>query len=398
MSFELTDQGVQVQTVSEILTEMEADARATVHPQLDVSATSPVGQLFGIWAEREMLLQQGVRAVASSFSPSATGQALANVALLTGTNKRGATKSTVSLTVTLTAGTTLPAGSRVNVDGDTNAIFETMASVTNGAGITADVAAQAQAVTAGPVRAASGSLTVINTPVSGWVAATNAFDATVGLDIESDVELRTRREEELRVQGSTVISAIVADVQEVDGVLQARGFENKTLSMDSDGLPGKSFEIVVWDGVSPQASNNEVAQAIFDGAPAGILSAQSGLGTAASGTAIDDEGADQAVLFSRALQKTLYITYAVVVDDAYPVDGDVQLKAAVVTALNAILGVGEDVVATKLYAPAYSITGVVDVIGVALNFTPAPVTTSNLVVGAREIAVPDTSRITVIQV
>lgn len=395
MSFELTDEGVQVQTVSEIVGELEAAGRADIHPNLDVSETSPYGQLFGIWAEREWKLQQGLRAIANSFSPKATGQALANVALLTGTLKRGATKSQVDATVTLTAGTTLPAGSRANVDGDTTAIFETIADVTNSSGITADVAATFRAVNAGPVRAPSGKLTVINTPVSGWSAVTNAFDATLGLDIESDIDLRTRRIEELRVQGSTVLAAIEADVLEIAGVLQTKGFENTSSSTDVDGVAGHSFEIVVWDGVSPTAQNNAIAQAIFDASPAGIAAVNGTAGTHSSGTALDSEGDSHTVAFTRPTQLTLYVTYQIATDDKYPVDGDTQIAAAAAALLTSLQGVGDDVVATKLYAPAYSVAGVTDVVSVKLGFSASPSGTVNLVVGSREIAIADTSRILV---
>lgn len=395
MTFELTAEGVQVQTVSEILAEMETSARAAIHDQLDCSETSPFGQLFGVLAEREMLVQQQARAIAQSFSPRASGQALAAVSLLTGTVKRGATKSQVSATVNLNAGVTLPALSRANVNGDTTAVFETIADVTNGAGITANVAVTMRAVNAGPVRAASGALTVINTPVSGWNTATNAFDATVGLDIETDPQLRVRRIEELRVQGSTVVLAIAADVAEVAGVTEVAPFENTGTVTDADGLTAHSFEIVVWDGVSPVASSTEIAQMILNGSPAGIAAVHGTAGTLVTSSALDREGATQAVVFTRAGQKTLYVSYTLTVDGSYPVDGDVQVKAAAATALTAMLGIGDDVIRTRLFAAAYSITGVTDVTALTLGFTAAPVGTSNLVVGSREIAVADTSRIVV---
>jgi uncharacterized phage protein gp47/JayE len=397
MAFELTELGIQTQTVAEILAEIETAARAPdgMHPSLDCSATSPFGQAFGIWAVREAQIQQAVRAVAGSFSVKSTGQALASVCLITGTVKRGATKSQVSETVTLTAGTTLPAGSRVNVAGDTTAVFETLEDVTNSSGITADFAATMQAVDAGPVRAPSGTLTVINTPVSGWVSAANAFDADVGKDIETDTELRVRREEEVRVQGSAGLLAIAADVSEVPGVLQVRGFENTGDTIDADGVVGHSFEIVVWDGVSPAASDNAIAQAILDAEAAGIAAVNGTAGTHETGDAIDGEGDTQTIAFTRATQLTLYISYSLTVDDSYPVDGDTQVKAATVAVLVPLLGVGTDVIRSKLFAIPYQVAGVTDVTAVTLGFSASPAGTSNLAVGSREIAIADTSRIVV---
>jgi uncharacterized phage protein gp47/JayE len=399
MTFELIAEGVTVQTVAEIMAEIETAARADIHPQCDVSATSPLGQQFGIWAEREAQIQQAIRDVSNGFSPRASGAALANVSLLTGVLKRGKTYSIVSATVTLTAGTPLPVGSRANVDGDSNAVFETTEDVVNLSGITADFAVSMRAVDPGPVRAVAGALTVINTPVAGWLAITNAFDADVGKDIETDPELRLRREQDLRVQGSTVILAIATDVlvvvQAAVAFGQVRGFENTTDATNVDGLTPHSFEIVVWDGTVPQASDSAIAQAILDASPAGIQSVQSGHGTAESGLAVNREGATHVVLFSRALQKTLYIDYVLVTDDSYPVDGDAQVKSAAVAVLDAALDVGEDVILTKLYAPAYSVQGVLDVVSVEIGFTGST-SAANLTVGSREIAIADTSRVTVV--
>ena len=397
MSFELTELGVSVQTIDEIKAELEAAARAPdgIHPQLDVSATSVFGQLFGIQAEREMLVQQAVRALHQSFGPKATGSSLASIALLTGTVKRGQTKSQVGATVTLTAGTTLPVGSRANVDGDTQAIFETIADVTNATGVTAAFAAVFRAVNAGPVRAPAGKLTIINTPVSGWLTVTNPFDADVGLDFETDPELRTRRLEELRVQGSTTLDAIVADVEILPGVLDVRGFEN-TSGIVVEGLNPHSFEIVIWDGVSPQANDNTVAQTIWNSKPAGIEPDHGLEGAPATGSALDDEGETHAVKFTRAQLTPVWATVTLTTDADYPVDGDAQVSSALVAAINAPKGIGRTVVLTKLYAAIYAIAGVVDVSELLIGSSVGVQLEANLDVTDKSIAVADTARVTVI--
>jgi hypothetical protein len=416
MSFELNDEGIVFQTVDEILEEMAASLRAKLAAagvegaaNLDLSSTSPLGQVLAVMAEREEKRQLVTAAVYSSRFPSgAIGNALSQLSLVTGTVRRGATKSTADGVATLTAGTLLPAGSRANVDGGTSAIFETIEDVTNTSGITADFTVRMRAVELGPVLAASGALTVINTPVSGWEAITNPSDADPGLNIETDPELRLRREEELRAQGSTVISAIVADVAKVEGVRDAVGFENKT-SSTVDGMSPHSFEIVVWDGTMPDAFDDAIAQAIFDSTPAGISAVASGGGTSESGTAIEPSTLDEFTIpFTRAGVQTLYLEFDVDVDaDTYPVDGDDQIKDAVTAFVNDRLSIGDDVTASKLYVPILSawvesdgtqhaaIAGVTDVTAIRLGFTVSPVGTSNLTVAARDIARADTARVVV---
>jgi hypothetical protein len=410
MSFELTTAGITVQTIDEIFAELAADLRTeTGQPNLDVSETSPIGQILGVQAEREYRAQLVARDVYSSRFPArATGDALTQGALLTGTVRRDATFSTVGVLVTLTAGTTLPAGSIANVDGDTTALFETLEDVTNPTGITDDFAATMQALTAGPTRALSGTLTVINTPVSGWDAVSNPFDAELGLNAETDPELRLRREEELRSQGATVIAAIVADVDEVEGVVEAVGFENKT-DVIVDTLPPHSFEVVVWDGDSDDASDDAIAQAIFDASPTGIASVSHTLAETHTGTAVEPETGDEfTITFSRAEAVDMYIDFDLDVDaDVYPVDGDTQVKAAVVAYVNDRLKIGDDVIAAKLYVPVLAawtesdgtaheaIAGVNDVTEIRLGATVSPVNTNNVTIGARQIARADTSRVVV---
>lgn len=405
MTFELTDEGLTVQTVDEIFDEMAAALRAKAAAagvagaaNLDVSSASPLGQVLGVMAERESKRQLVTLAVYNSRFPSrATGDALAQGSLVTGTIKLDATKSVVGTLVTLTAGTTLPAGSRANVDGDTTAIFETLEDITNGTGITDDFAIEMTAVEVGPTRALAATLTVINTPVSGWSAVTNAFDAQLGRSIETDPALRLRREEELRSQGATVVQAIAADVDEVEGVIKTVPFENKTDAVDGDGLPPHSFEIVVWDGVSPEASDNAIAQAIFDASPAGIASESATLSETHTGTAVEAESGDEfTITFSRAEAVSIWLEYDLEVDpDLYPIDGDTQVKAAVVAYANARFSVGDDVIATSLYAAAYAIAGVLDVVEVRLGAIVSPGITTNTTIASRQIATFDTSRVLV---
>jgi uncharacterized phage protein gp47/JayE len=329
-----------------------------------------------------------------SIGPTASGRALRNSALLTGTRPRDPSYSTVSASVQLTAGTTLDAGSRANVAGDTSAIFETLEDVTNGSGITATFAVDMRAITSGPVRAPAGLLTVINTPVAGWVSVTNAFDATEGQADETDPELRLRREEELNVSGSTVVLAIVADVNEVDGVLDTASAENLTNATDGNGLPPHSFEIIVWDGVAEAASDDAIAQAILDAQPAGIEAAHGSGGTSESGNAVDDEETTHAVAFTRASAKDAYIDVAVTVDaDKYPVDGDDQIKSALAEAFNADQKIGIEAIITKYYALVYAIGGVLEA-SMTLGASASP-TGIRLAVARAEIAVADTARITV---
>jgi hypothetical protein len=89
------------------------------------------------------------------------------------------------------------------------------------------------------------SLGAIETPVTGWDDAKNLVDGAVGRELETDPELRLRREQLLRATGAATVDAIRADVLTVDGVAEAFVFENVTLVTNGDGVPGKAFETVI---------------------------------------------------------------------------------------------------------------------------------------------------------
>ena len=119
----------------------------------------------------------------------------------------------------------------------------------------------------GPVQAPAGTLTVIETPVTGWTSVTNPLDADpVGTNLESDIDFRIRRLEELAIAGRATTEAIKSQVLTVDDVTAVVVFENDLFVVDPDDRPPKSVDIVVEGGVIA-----EIAAKIFDTVAAGIL-------------------------------------------------------------------------------------------------------------------------------
>lgn len=387
----LTPTGYEILTIDEVRAEISADLRDAFGAELDTSAESVLGQIVGIFAEREASLWLMGRDVWQAGTPGgATGVSLTQLALLTGTLRRSATYSTVTETVNLNAGTTLPAGSRVAVVSDPDAQFETLVDVTNGGGSPANLSVEMRAVTSGPVRANAGTLTTIVTPVAGWNSATNATDAELGLADETDAELRTRREEELRVQGSANLDAIDQDVEQVEGVVDARGFENDT-DVTVDGLPPHSFRIVIWDGPSAAADDDEIAQAIWNAKPVGIQTVGGD-----TGTAFDNQGAARTINFDRAAEVEVYLEFDIEIDAAtWPADGENQIADAIVDFADAEWTIGEDVILSALYGTVFSISGVRRIAAVRAGTSPSPVGTADLTIDPDEIARADTSRIVV---
>lgn len=220
----------------------------------------------------------------------------------------------------------------------------------------------------------------------------NSADANLGRALETDAELRLRREQLLRATGNATVEAIRARVLGVLGVDEAFVFENDDLITNGDGVPGKAFETVIR---GPAATDEDVAQAIFDTKPAGIE---------AYGTTIepitDSQGFVQSIGFSRATEIDIYIAITVTkntdpsMGPTYPIDGDAQVKAALAAKVDSF-GVGRTVIAEQVKCEAFQVPGVVDVTAFAIDDAPGPTLDDNIPIASREIAIGDTSKITV---
>jgi hypothetical protein len=393
----VTATGFEAKTIDEIRAAIHqriADA-PELGPHLDVSDHSALGQLTGIMAGLFGELWELAQIVFASQDPdAATDYALTVLASLTGTARRGETRTRVAVTLNIDAGETVPAGSRASVSGRPDIVCELEADVTNPGGSSADLPGVMLAVTPGPVAINAGTLTVIDTPVGGWNSVTNALDGITGRAEDNDIVLRQRREDQLALRGGSTIRAICADLldsdahPELDGIDTVIGLENPGEATDSNGVPPHSFEIVVDDGDPSSVDDDAIAQTIWDTKPAGIATFGD-----TTGTATDENGDTHAIRFSRREGVNIYVNYSLTTDDDFPSNGHDLVTAAIV-ALGDGLRIGDDVIYQRLRAAPFSVAGVLDVPTFAIGTTPGPAGTSNIPIAARARALFDTGRVT----
>lgn len=385
----LTATGFEAKTAAEILSDVEAAQKAALGSDLDVSAEQPLGQINAILAAKLRELWELAEVVYNARVPAgATYAALDGVAEITAIERLAATYGTVTLTVTLGAGVTLPAGAIASVTGQPANRWVTTAAATNSSGVQAPVSVAARAETAGLYRANAGTITVIATPTTGWVSVTNASDAAPGAPAETDAQLRRRRDTTIRAGGSSPLDAVRLALSEVSSVTQVRVFSNDTDAVDSDGRPPHSIDAIVVGG-----TDQAVADALWAAKAAGIETWGS---TAA--TVTDEGGVSRSVSFSRPTVVNVYVTATVERDPSvYPTAA--ALLAVVGTALAAVgdlLQVGEVVRVELLRSTIFRLPGVIDVPSVRLGRAASPVGTGNLLVGRRELASLDSSRVAVV--
>jgi hypothetical protein len=400
----VTANGLSIPTIEDLLTDIGNDLRATIDANLDTDPDSPMGQINGIMAERLRLLWELVSVAYNALDPDACEDFLLDAtSAITGTIRGAATPSTVVLSLNLDATTTVAAGALVSVLGEPTKVFRLDADVTSvGAG---NYPGNATCTVSGRTVANAGTLTVIQSPTTGWNAVTNARDAILGQERDTDPELRVRRVNELEASGAGTVDTIRAKVLQItndDGskpVLDAVTEENTGDYINAFGIPAHSVETVIWDDLGQNAPNDSVAQAIWDTKGAGITAFGN-----TSGTATDKQGNPQNVAFSRCAIINGKMAITVETNVARPDDyaGDAALKAALVAQveIKAVLGVTE-VRATHYVAAAQGAgLGVLDVtnlqIGNVLSSFGANM--QNFDVPFRTKFLLDTSNITVTRV
>ena len=85
----------------------------------------------------------------------------------------------------------------------------------------------------GPVPCPINTLTSIVTPLNGWNSIVNLIAGATGTLVETDAQLRIRRQNSIKLLGAATVEAITAGLlQKVAGVTSATVFENTSLQQD----------------------------------------------------------------------------------------------------------------------------------------------------------------------
>ena len=185
----ITPQGVAILDLGEWKTRLEGLFRDALGADLSLAPETPEGQIVGVMALTLAEMDETIADLANAFGVSnARGRQIDDNASLVHLARDGATRSRATLTLTGVAGTTVPAGARVK--NDAGAVFFLDDTTLIGAANTVD--ATATCTETGPVEAGAGTLTSIVSLVPGWETVTNAADAAVGRDKETDRVFRSR--------------------------------------------------------------------------------------------------------------------------------------------------------------------------------------------------------------
>lgn len=351
----LTDTGWLSLTRAEILEAYEAYERAKISDKLDLGPDQVLGSVNAISADHhEQLWQLAEEAYAAFDLTNATDDRVVALGVTMGVPRRGATQGLVTTTCQFSAGGSYAAGALVaQVAGEPDNLWSNRFAVTvpsSGFFPVKFISTTAGAAAIAP----AGTLTIIPTPVAGWVSITNAADAQPGLDIEPIDALRVRISQSTARGGLRTTGAVRAAVVSLPGVLSCDVYEN-VLAITANGIPPHSMRVVVWDGVGQAADDDEIAQAIWDHSATFSMGQQ-------TGEAVDEELGVQVVQFDRATASA--VTIAVNIQSASRVAAS-AVRAALVAAMPNI--VGRELTFNRISSAVFAVAGVDDWVTFTVN-------------------------------
>ena len=241
---QFTPEGIQVQTFQEIYDELAAGYRVIYGEDINLEPNSPDGQRVAIEAQLVLDSQSFGALEYNQRDPDfALGQSLNSIIKLSGITRRPATRSQVDVTVVTDRPLTLPID--YTVEDDLGQSWSTLAVRTLIAGTTT---VTVFAVNFGAIAADADTIVNPVTVVIGVGSVTNPTAATVGIDEETDQELRVRRNKSLETPQSSSTGRMFTALVSVPNVTDVAVYENDTATTDSDGIPAHSLWVVVEGG------------------------------------------------------------------------------------------------------------------------------------------------------
>lgn len=176
MAFGVVPEGFNAKDLETLLSEIEESERSNIDAAFNTQADSLAGQLNGIFGDKLAELWEVGLAIYRSRQPdSATGEALDNVAAITGALRLSAAPSAAAGFLNLDPAVSLPIGTLMGI-GAAGEQWETLSVLTNGGVDQATLPVLVTSVEAAPIVGNAYAIDTIVNPIAGW-SAKAAFDS-----------------------------------------------------------------------------------------------------------------------------------------------------------------------------------------------------------------------------
>lgn len=353
INIQVTDTGFVRDSLDTILDNLKAAAVQIFGSDTDFSPSNPDTQLLGAFAEAINDTASAVEAVYNGRNPDvATGQNLAATCRLNNVDRVLGSLASVNLTVVITSGATVPAGTLVS-DPTSGAVY---AFDVDTVGTGAEQVTSATATVEG-MTSEAGNVNNIVTPTYGLISVRNDDPASGATARETDEQLRYRRSQSTATPSSSLVDSLQAGLMAVPGIGAVRIWENSTgvwqnAKTDNLALPPHSVSVVAKSGAAAA-----IGEAIYTRKSLGCTTAGDQLVVVS-----DSAGNPCDIRFRYATEMPVYmrIEYSARAGQGFgAAGGEDAVKAALVEWAAANFQIGENVYLAHLYPPILAaVTGI----------------------------------------
>lgn len=383
--FSVTENGIQAPSYAEILEYFQSQARNIFGQDVNIDADTQDGQLIAIFALALSDVNAQAIATYNQFNPNtAVGVGLDSAVKTNGITRHTATNSTVDLVLIGQAGTVITNG--VTTDDNENRWLLPEQVVIP---VSGEITVTATAEEVGAIEASPNTITQIGTPTLGWQSVNNPTQATVGVAVETDAELRQRQSRSTELPSVSLWEGIIGSLLNLPGVIRVSGVKNDEDDPSPEGVPGHTISMIVDGG-----EVDEIGETIF-------LKKGEGVGTYGSvqTTYIDTYGFPNVIKFSRPTIVNAYVTLTITPSTTYISSVADEIKQRIADYING-LSIGESVNIARVLSSAVKdcTTGVddrFDVTAITMGEASGSQTAASIPIEWNEAAYCDVDNITV---
>jgi uncharacterized phage protein gp47/JayE len=369
MTNQIDYQGLQINTKQEVIDNLNASLQLIYGADINVDSNSPDGQLINIFAQVTTDLLELLVSVYNSFDPDiAVGAQLDSRVALNGITRIPGTFTIQNISVTVDRSVTLE-----GLDALENDINGTGFTVTDDAGtefILIDTVALTTGTTVLPFRAAEigtvevlqNTITNIKTVTLGVTAVNNPAVATsIGINEETDSQLRVRREKALMLAAIGPVESVQAAILDATGVSDALVLENAT-----DGVVLEMAPYSIW-AIVENGADADIAAAIYATKAPGCA-----MNGAVEEIVARPHGASFTAKFDRAVNQDLYIQFNILPREYGEVFDADYIKAEIASRLTYTINESANVTDIIVLMQEIEPQGILTAVGVSAedgNFT-----------------------------
>ena len=274
----LDSTGLTLKTLSELVTELEDYLKIIYGDDINIEQNTQDGQSINIYSQGGIDIREIVQKVFTGFDPDeAEGRVLDQRVAINGIERNSGTYTYVDITFSIDRSMNLiglddladelepDISNLYTVKDDAGNQFYLLESQNITYPTTADLTFTFRAKEIGIVEVTPLTITTPVTIIAGVLTITNTSSAnSVGIEEESDFDLKKRRQSSVSLPASGYLDSIEAALLNVDNVTDAVVHENDTDSVDGDGISAHSIWVIIEGG-----DDDEVALALYKKKSAG---------------------------------------------------------------------------------------------------------------------------------